>query len=151
LPLVLALLLAAGIAAAALLATRGDGSAQPAKRVTVTQHGTTVHETVTAQQPPTTAGSPPASPSGTALAQAGYAKLQAGDAAGALPLLQQAAEKLRGTGGLEEAYNDYNLAYALAKTQGCSQQVVDLLDASQAIQGHRSEINRLRAACRSHP
>ena len=152
LPLVVALLLASGIAAAVILATRGNGTSAPAARVTITRQGTTVHETVTAQAP-TTAASPPSQPAGSngdALAQQGYAKLQAGDYAGALPLLQQAANALHGDGTLQEAYNDYNLAYALAKTQGCSQQVLQLLDASQAIQGHRSEIDRMRAACR-HP
>jgi len=152
LPLIVVLLLAAGIAAGIYAATRGHGGNHPTARVTVTRQGTTVRETVTAQSPPTTAASSaPAAPSGGSLAQQGYAKLQAGDYAGAVPLLQQAAQQLKGAGTLEEAYNDYNLAYALAKTQGCSPQVVQLLDASEAIQGHRSEISRLRAACRSHP
>ena len=151
-PVLVLLLLAAGIAAAALLATRGHGSSRPTARVTVTARGTTVHETVTAQPPATTAQATPTSgTSGSALAQAGYAKLQSGDYASALPLLQQAAQALRGDGSLSEAYNDYNLAYALAKTQGCAPQVVQLLDASEAIQGHRSEISRLRAACLHHP
>ena len=43
---------------------------------------------------------------------------------------------------------DYNLAFALAQTQGCSGRVLQLLDASQSIQGHRSEINKLRAKCK---
>ena len=51
---------------------------------------------------------------------------------------------------MSEAYNDYNLAVALAQTQGCSQQVLQLLDASQSIQGHRSEIDQLRASCTGH-
>jgi hypothetical protein len=72
--------------------------------------------------------------------------MQAGDYAGALPLLEQAANALRGT-GLAEAYNDYNLAFTLAKTQGCSARVIQLLDASQAIQGHRAPIDQLRKAC----
>jgi hypothetical protein len=104
-----------------------------------------VRETVTAAAPTTTAA--PAS-SGSTLAQQGYDKLTAGDVAGALPLLQQAAQQLNGTNSIDEAYNDYNLAFALAKTSGCSQQVVDLLDRSQQIQGHRKEIDRLRKDCR---
>ena len=160
LPLLLVLLLAGGIAAAAFLATRGHSPSTPAARVTITRQGTTVHETVTAQAPTTeataTTGSGSSSgggggQSGSSLAQAGYAKLQAGDYAGALPLLEQAASALQGDGTLAEAYNDYNLAYALARTQGCSSRVLQLLDASQAIQGHRSQIDQLRAACRSHP
>jgi serine/threonine-protein kinase len=150
-PVAIALLLAAGIAAA-VLATRGGGDAPPTARVTVTARGTTVRETVTAQPPATTATTPRASAaSGDTLAEQGYAKLQAGDYAAALPLLEQAAQELQGDGSLQEAYNDYNLAYALAREQGCSAQVVQLLDASEAIQGHRSEISRLRAACRQHP
>jgi len=163
-PLVLSLLLlAAAGAAAAVVATHRGGSGPSRKvveRVTVTAQGATVVQTVTAQQP---SASPPATSSpaatgatstsgggasGTSLAAQGYAKMQAGDYAAALPLLEQAASYLQGTHSLDEAYNDYNLAFALAKTQGCSQQVLQLLDASQAIQGHRTEIDRLRSACK---
>ena len=74
--------------------------------------------------------------------------MQAGDYAGAIPLLEQAAAGLRGSGSLAEAYNDYNLAFSLAKTEGCSTRVLDLLDSSEAIQGHRGAIDDLREACR---
>ena len=149
-PLLIALLavLVGGAIAGAVVAG-GGGKASPATRVTVTERGTTVRETVTEQT--TTAPAPPSSASGATLAQEGFAKLQTGDAAGALPLLQQAAQKLQGTNSLDEAYNDYNLAVALTRTQGCSPQVLQLLDASQAIQGHRSEIDRLRKACAPGP
>ena len=73
--------------------------------------------------------------------------MQAGDYAGALPLLEQAARDLNGSRSLDEAYNDYNLAFTLAKTQGCSQEVLRLLDASQAIQGRRAPIDELRKGC----
>ncbi|HEV2592547.1 MAG TPA: serine/threonine-protein kinase [Gaiellaceae bacterium] len=160
LPLVIALLLAAGIATAVYATTRSHGKTPPTARVTITRQGTTVHETVTAQAPTTQPTTTPAAPSTTSssttsnsagtLAEQGYAKLQAGDYAGAVPLLQQAAQALQGSGTISEAYNDYNLAYALTKSQGCSTQVLQLLDASQTIQGHRSEIDQLRAACK-HP
>jgi serine/threonine protein kinase len=166
LPFVIALLLAAGIAAAVYV-THSKGHTPPTARITITRQGSTIHETVTAQTPttqptptpattPTTTastGSTSTSSSGSSssLAAQGYAKLQSGDYAGAVPLLQQAAQALQGSGTIAEAYNDYNLAYALTKTNGCSSQVLQLLDASQAIQGHRSEINQLRAACSSHP
>jgi predicted Ser/Thr protein kinase len=140
-PVLLALLALAGLAAGIVLATDRDEAPRTAARpVTITQQGTTVVQTVTAQQPP--------APDGAALASQGYSKLQAGDYAGALPLLEQAAQQLAGSGSLDEAYNDYNLAYVLAQTQGCSERVLQLLDASQAIQGHRSEINKLRATCK---
>jgi hypothetical protein len=139
----LALVLVGGAIAGALVAGGGGSSDTPA-RVTVTERGTTVRRTVTLQ----TATAPPSSgASGAALAQEGFQKLQAGDPAGALPLLQQAAQKLQGTNSLNEAYNDYNLAVALTQTQGCSPQVLQLLDASQAIQGHRAPIDRLRNEC----
>ena len=142
LPLSLALLLAGGILAAVLLTTRGG---DPTTQVTVTQRGTTVERTVTLRA---TAPAPTSASNAASTAAQGFAKLQAGDYAGALPLLQQAAQALQGSGSLNEAYNDYNLAYALAKTQGCSSQVLDLLDASQRIQGHRKPIDHLRHACR---
>ena len=150
----LALALAGGIAAA-VVGTRSGGPR--AQRVTITAPGTTLRETVTAQAPtsaapPSTAAPAPGtvssqSASGSGLALDGYRRLQAGDAAGALPLLQQAAQQLQGTNSLSEAYNDYNLALALTQTQGCSAHVVQLLNASAAIQGHRREIDRLLHAC----
>jgi eukaryotic-like serine/threonine-protein kinase len=138
LPLLLALLLAAGIVAA-LLASRRSGSApQPITVVrTVTGPGQTVRETITTT-PATSSGA-----SGAALNNAGYAKLRAGDYTGALPLLQQAVQKLDGTGSLDEAYADYNLAYTTLALGQCTD-VVSLLDRSQQIQGHRSEIDSLR-------
>jgi eukaryotic-like serine/threonine-protein kinase len=154
-PILLALLAVAGGLAAALLATH-RGSSPDAGRVTVTQQGTTVVETVTAQQPtqqkPATTPAPPAASGGAgngqAIALQGYERMRSGDYAGAIPLLEQAARELHGSGTTDEAYNDYNLAYALAKTSGCSEQVLQLLDASEAIQGRRTEIDRLRASCR---
>jgi serine/threonine-protein kinase len=149
-PLLLAALVLGGLAAALLLTSgHGRSTGQTTARITVTQQGTTVTTTAaaTTTAPPTTA---PPTTSAQSAAQLGYEKLQAGDAAGALPLLEQAARALQGSGGVAEAYNDYNLALALARTQGCSGRVLQLLDASQAIQGHRTEIDSLRKACRRH-
>jgi predicted Ser/Thr protein kinase len=142
LPLLLALVVvaAAGAVVAIIVANRDSGAPAKVVRVTV---GTTVVRTVSAP-PATTAG-------GTSAAAAGYAKMQAGDYAGALPLLQSAAQQLQGTHSLDEAYNDFNLAFTLAKLQGCSPQVLQLLDASQSIQGHRAPIDELRAACTGPP
>jgi serine/threonine protein kinase len=124
-----------GGAVAALLATRNDSRA-PVSR-TVTSPGTTIRQTVTTA-PPTTS-----SASGATLNNAGYAKMQAGDYAGALPLLEQAVQTLNGTGSLDEAYADYNLAYTRLHLGQCTD-VLALLDRSRSVQGHRSEIDSLR-------
>jgi tRNA A-37 threonylcarbamoyl transferase component Bud32 len=143
-PVLAALLLAAGVAAA-VAATRDSGGndAAPTKPPTVvktvTAPGTTVERTVTTAP----AQPQPSSPSGSVLNDQGYTKMRAGDYAGALPLLEQAVQKLRGSGALTEAYADYNLAYtrfALGRCDG----VVDLLNGSESIQGHRKEIDHLR-------
>jgi hypothetical protein len=85
----------------------------------------------------------PAGQSGAALNEAGFAKMQAGDYQGALPLLEQAVLKLQGTGSLDEAYADYNLA-ATRLSLGRCDGVVDLLKSSQHIQGKRREIEAAR-------
>ena len=140
----LSALAAAGIGAAVLTAALavGGGTQQVQTVVrTVTEPPETVRRTTTVQvsTPPT---GPPAA-SGAALNDAGYARLQAGDYTGALPLLQQAVRQLSDTGSTDEAYADYNLAYATLALGNCTS-VLDLLDRSQVLQGHRPEINRLR-------
>jgi serine/threonine-protein kinase len=152
-PLLVVALIAGGVVAA-MLATR-DSKPQAAPRTvvrTVTGPGTTVRQTVTspAAKPSTTSATAssttsgtPSGSSGTALNDAGFAKMQAGDYAGALPLLEQAVQKLNGTGSTSEAYADYNLAYTRRALGQCTD-VLTLLDRSQAIQGHRKEIDRLR-------
>jgi serine/threonine-protein kinase len=150
----LAALLVAGAVAGALLAyflTR-DSSSAP---TTVVTHV----ETVTTQgqvspdgrpvpvttAPTTTAAAPPASgATGEQLNDAGYAKMQNGDYAGALPLLEQAVQRLDGTGKLYEAYAKYNLAYTRYQLGSCDG-VLDLLDQAEAIEGPRAAIDRLRS------
>ncbi len=149
-PLLLGLL-AAGAVAGALLAyflTRSDGSTPAPTTVvthvqTVTTQGqiTTVEKTVTGTTSPATTS--PSEPSGSALNNAGFKKMQAGDYTGALPLLERAVQKLQGTGSLDEAYASYNLAYTRFQLGNCDG-VLELLDRSEAIQGQRSEIDRLR-------
>jgi serine/threonine-protein kinase len=154
-PALVVLLLAAGILAAVLYARGGDEKTAtlPGPRTivkTVTSQGTTVHQTVTAQPPPVSTTAPStSSASGSALNDAGYSKIQAGDLAGALPLLEQAAAKLSGTGSTTEAYADYNLAYTRYRLGDCTD-VVALLDRSETIQGRRKEIDRLRKAAEKH-
>jgi tetratricopeptide (TPR) repeat protein len=150
----LAALLVAGAVAGALLAyflTR-DSSSAPTTVVThvetVTTQGqvSTVGRPVTVTTAPTTtAAAPPASgATGEQLNDAGYAKMQNGDYAGALPLLEQAVQRLDGTGKLYEAYAKYNLAYTRYQLGSCDG-VLDLLDQAEAIEGPRAAIDRLRS------
>jgi hypothetical protein len=73
--------------------------------------------------------------------------MKAGDYAGARPLLEQAVQKLQGTGSLAEAYADYNLAFTRLSLGSCDG-VLELLDRSEAVQGYRSEIASLRKDAR---
>ena len=113
---------------------------------TVTQTVTTATR-ATRQTPPTDSRTP------SQLNDAGYALLRAGDARGALPLLERAVVRLQGSDSLAEAYASYNLAWARLALGRCDG-VVDLLGRSEAVQGHRKEIDRLRKqadrSCRSH-
>jgi eukaryotic-like serine/threonine-protein kinase len=149
----LAALLAAGAVAGALLAyflTRDNGGpATPTTIVTQLRTVTTQGQVTTVEKPVSvttspTVSSPPSNRSGIALNNAGYAKMQAGDYAGALPLLEEAVSKLDGTGVLDEAYAKYNLAYTRYQLGNCDG-VLDLLDQAEAIEGHKSAIDRLRA------
>jgi serine/threonine-protein kinase len=160
-PLLIVVLLAAGVAAA-LAATRGSPHVAGGKRRpvtilrTVTEPGRTIEQTVTAPAPPP-AATPPitvpptapsrTSPTGAGLNLEGYTKMRAGEYQGALPLLQQAVQQLNGTGSLDEAYADYNLAYTRYELGQCTG-VLALLDHSQAIQGRRTEIDALRRDAR---
>jgi eukaryotic-like serine/threonine-protein kinase len=154
--LLLLLLLGAGLATAVAATRGGTSHKHSSKRKpvtilrTITKPGRTVEQTVTAPAPPpaTTAAAAattpaPAGTSGAALNGEGYAKMKAGDYQGALPLLEQAVQKLNGTGSLDEAYADYNLAYTRYELGQCTG-VLALLDHSQQVQGHRTEIDALR-------
>ncbi len=156
---VVALLAAAGIggAIAAFLLTQGDESAAPQVRTRVvvrtspTRTVTQSQTVTTTQQPPeTTVPLPPPSPpppaggqSGAQLNDRGFALMRQGDYAGALPPLEQAVAKLRGSGEINEAYASYNLAYTRFRLGRCDG-VLALLDRSEAVQGRRKEIDRLR-------
>jgi eukaryotic-like serine/threonine-protein kinase len=162
LPIVVALLLllgATGAVLAALLPGDGDDGGRATTFVTtVREQGTTVRETVTTTTetppppPPPAATQPPPSPpqqapsgsSGAALNDAGFRKMQAGDYAGALPLLEQAVQKLQGASTDVEAFALYNLAFTRFQLGRCDG-VLEMLDRSEAIQGQRDEIDALRA------
>jgi eukaryotic-like serine/threonine-protein kinase len=173
-PVLLAAFLTGGALAAYLATREGDTTAattaaktQPRVTTfvrTVTEPGTTLEHTVTAEPPPppttraaqttteaaptteaspTTSATPPSGQSGSQLNDAGFSSMRAGDYESALPLLEQAVAKLQGTGSLTEAYADYNLAstrFALGRCDG----VEELLQNSERIQGHRDEITDLR-------
>ena len=143
-------LVLAGLAGAALVGVGGGGG--PGAVGGTSTHGTTTHSTTTSAHAATT--TPVSTGEGAALDREGYARMQVGDYAGALPLLVKAVHDLNGSGTFDEAYADYNLAYtrfALGRCDG----VLALLERSQAIQGHRSEIDDLRrraqAACIAPP
>jgi serine/threonine-protein kinase len=151
-PLLVAAMIAGGVLAAVLATRNPKPQATPRTVVrTVTGPGTTLRQTVTTApaSSPTTGSATTASSgsSGTSLNDAGFAKMRAGDYAGALPLLEQAVQKLAGTGSTSEAYADYNLAYTRRALGQCTD-VLALLDRSQAIQGDRKEIHSLRKDAR---
>jgi tRNA A-37 threonylcarbamoyl transferase component Bud32 len=149
----LAVLLLAGALTGALLAyflTRG-GETQEAPTTVVTRVRTvttqgqvsTVERRVTVTTSASASPPPVSGQSGAALNDAGFRRMQAGDYTGALPLLEQAVQKLQGTDSITEAYASYNLAYTRFQLGSCDG-VLDLLDRSESIQGQRTEIDRLR-------
>jgi eukaryotic-like serine/threonine-protein kinase len=144
----LTLLLLAGAVAGGLLAyalTRGDSgpATAPTRVVTRVRTVTTQGQVSTVEKQVTVTGAAPSNASGASLNNAGFRKMQQGDYSGALPLLERAVQKLQGTSSLDEAYADYNLAFTRFQLGSCDG-VLELLDRSESIQGHRSEIDRLR-------
>ena len=149
-------LLLSGLAAAALVSNGDEPRVRTITRVrtavstvsdtastfTVTETTTVTDVSTSTSAKPTTPTTPP-SASGASLNDAGFRRMQARDYAGALPLLEQAVAALAGTDSLAEAYASFNLAFtrlALGRCDG----VLELLDRSEAVQGYRAEIRRLR-------
>ena len=156
---VLALLGAAG-AAAAVLTTRADEPPLPRTLVrTVTQEGTTATIVTTApapsptQAPPTTAPattaerSVPEGESAVELSDRGRDLIREGRYEEAIPPIERSLSMVSGSGYLVEAYASYNLAFARLQLGRCDG-VGALLDRSEAIQGPRKEIDRLRGEAR---
>ncbi len=128
--------------------TRGDGGAGAPTVITKTQRVTTQGQVTTVERPVTVttspgAGVPSPQPSGEALNDAGYAKMQEGDYTAALPLLEQAVQKLQNTGKLYEAYASYNLAFTRFQLGNCDG-VLELLDRAESIEGRKDAIDSLR-------
>jgi tetratricopeptide (TPR) repeat protein len=152
-PLALGALVAAAIAGvvAAVVTTRGGGNTTAVTTFvkTVRVQGKTVRETVTRSVPPAAAAarapapSQPAPTNGHALNDAGYAKMRAGDYAGALPLLRQAVQKLKGAGPGDayEGYANYNLGYTLLKLGQCDQALTYLQNADR-LEPNNADVQR---------
>jgi hypothetical protein len=154
-PLLLVAVAAAAIAGGviAVVLSRDDGGPRV---MTVVQKktlpGTTVQQTVqqtvttqvTTQAPP----APAPSADGHTLNDQGYAKMQAGDFAGALPLLQQAVQKLQGVGPSDpyEGYANYNLGYTLLQLGRCDEALNYLGVADQLEPGNRDVHKALKSA-----
>jgi eukaryotic-like serine/threonine-protein kinase len=155
--LVAALALAAAVGGAALayFLTRDDGNAKPAAqpraRVTTvlrtvtepTGQTTTVVQQTTTTPLATTALPPPSSGDGHALNDQGFARMRAGDFAGAVPLLQQAVQALRGTGPRDpyEAFANFNLGFSLLRLGRCDE-AVPYLQRAQSLEPSRPEPGR---------
>ena len=122
-----------GLALAAIV-TSGDGSPSSKARTTTERTSTEQVAQETTVQP---------SVDGVALGQDGFARMQAGEYTAALPLLRQAVLALNGSNTLDEAYASYNLAYSRFAVGRCDG-VTGLLDRSERIQGHRTQIDALR-------
>ena len=138
--LVLGLLaIGAGIAYALIGAGGTDRPRASVSIKTVTEQGTTVQQTVTAQAPPatTTAAAPSSDPA--ALNDQAWSLMQQGRYEDALPLLEQAVPQLQGRGDLTEAYASYNLGYTLVQLGRCSE-AIPYLEQSRAIQPDRKEV-----------
>jgi predicted Ser/Thr protein kinase/tetratricopeptide (TPR) repeat protein len=145
-PLILGGLVLAGIAGVILAAVLSrDDSKKPAPAVvkTVTAQGTTIRQTVTTAAPTTAPTATAAAPSadGHSLNDRGFALMQSGDFQGALPLLQQAVQKLQGTGPGDpyEGYANYNLGYTLLQLGECDAAVTALQRADQ-LEPHNKQV-----------
>jgi eukaryotic-like serine/threonine-protein kinase len=112
---------------------------------------TTIVSTTLPAAPTTTAAASPPSPADAhALNDAGFAKLRGGDYVGALPLLRQAVQQLRGAGPADpyEAYANYNLGYTLLHLHRCGE-AIPYLQRAQQLEPQRPEPGRDLARARA--
>jgi len=156
--------LAAGGVVAAVMTSNDDPGATSAPTQSVgttevvqTKEGTTVTTQVTVtEEAPTTAPATTGATSGGGgnlsfdqakeLTDEATALMREGDYASALQLAQRAYKSLRGSGDLYEAYAAYNTGKSLIQLGDCKKGL-KYLDASEAVQGSRSEIREARAQC----
>jgi eukaryotic-like serine/threonine-protein kinase len=156
LPLVLLLAAGATGAIVAAIVTSGDSSPTVLTRTVAGPGGTTtVRQTVTHQTTAATPAPPPPPPpppppaassaDGHTLNDNGYTLQQQGNYAAALPLLQQAVQKLAGTGPSDpyEGYANYNLGYTLYKLGRCPE-AVTYLKRAEKLEPDRSEPRAVR-------
>jgi TolA-binding protein len=89
---------------------------------------------------------------GRLLNDEGYARIQLGEYAGAIPLLRQAVEELRGVGPGDpyEAYANYNLGYALLQVGDCTGAVPPLDVANRLESSPLVDIALRRASACAH-
>jgi len=156
--LALAALAAGGLMAAVMTSNDDPGPSVVTENVTRTQGGTTATAEVTVtEQTPTTASATAAAGGGGGGGKLSYeeakeltdeatALMRQSDYAGALPLAERAYKSLRGSGDIYEAYAAYNAGKSLIELGDCKKGL-KYLDASEAIQGSRSEIREARAQC----
>ena len=150
----------AAIVAAALLAGAGlaalfTGSGDQPQAVQTTSARTTVPQPQPQpppQPPPPPRPPPPPPPppaSGTSLTDQATALLRAGDPTSAERLARQAVGALLGTGGIYEAYAEYDLGAALAQLGQCGA-ALQHLERSRQLQGNRPEIRDAERLCQGH-
>lgn len=138
LPLIVSLflvLLAAALVAATIIATRGDSHRASTNPLTPPAKTRSV---VRPRRRPISARR------AAQLNEEGYSRMRGGDYTAALPPLERAVGRLRGSESLNEAYAEFNLAYTRYHLRKCDG-VIALLDRSQRIQGRRVAIDNLRA------
>ena len=145
-----ALLLGAAAVGAAIAAIVTSGGEPTTRTVAGPGGTTTVQQTVTQEPAPPPPPPPPPPPaavgaSGHTLNDRGYQLMQQGNYSSALPLFQQAVQKLRGTGpsDLYEGYANYNLGYTLYRLGRCSEAVTYLRRAEQ-LEPDRHEPTQIR-------
>jgi Flp pilus assembly protein TadD len=135
--LLLGAAIAGGVALAYYLTRDGGGTkASPPPKPQVTTVIRTVTQpsgrTTTVQQETTTTPRV-SSADGHTLNDQGYSRMQAGDFAGAVSLLQQAVQKLSGSGPSDpyEAFANYNLGYSLLQLGRCDEAIAYLRNADR--------------------